>query len=113
MSAKGDDYVKNLQNEVARLEAEKKAISEEFEKVIKEDWTPEVIREKIRTEILPSAWVSLQDLIMNGESEATRSTLIKWAFETASKPLPGENDPQDDADKGLTELLKELSSKEK
>lgn len=109
MGAASDDYVKSLQSEVARVEAEKKAIVQEFEKVIKEEWTPELIREKIRTEILPSAWISLQDLILNSESDSTRSGLIKWAFEFASRPTAN---PDEDPDQELTQLLKQLAPKD-
>lgn len=102
---KSNNYGSRVQEEIARLQAEKKAVIEEFEKVASEELTPEKIREKIREEILPAAWVSLQHLIVNAESESTRAGLIKWAFEFGSKVLPGDV-PVDNPDAELTRLLK-------
>jgi hypothetical protein len=108
---KKSNYTKAVQDEIARLEADKKAIIEEFEKVASEELTPEVVKEKIRKEILPAAWVSLQHLIVNAESEAIRANLIKWAFDFSSK-LERPRLPENNPDKELAELLKAIGTGE-
>lgn len=102
-------YIDSLVKEIAQQETDKKALIAEFEKVANEELTPERIREKIKNEILPTAWVSLLNLIANAESESVRASMIRWAFDFASRSLPSDS-PTHDPDKELTNLLKQLAS---
>jgi len=114
--AKSDDskqlYIDSLVKEIAQQETDKKALIAEFEKVASEELTPERIRDKIRDEILPTAWVSLLNLIANAESESVRASMIRWAFDYASRTLPSDS-PDRDPDKELTTLLRELANNDK
>lgn len=106
MDDKGKEFVKQLQAEIAQAEADKQALIKEFEKVASEELDPETVKEKIRKEILPAAWLSLKDLILNAESEAVRANLLKWAFEYSSKL---EQPHAEDTDKELATLLKAIA----
>jgi hypothetical protein len=105
------DYAKMLANEEARHEAEKKALIEEFSKVIKEEWSAEDIKEKL-TELMPNAYASLQHLILNAESESVRAGLIKYIFNIALQDL-APKDADITPDQEFKKLLGDLATKPK
>ena len=97
-----------LATEEARHEAEKQALIEEFSKTIKEEWSPEDIKEKL-VELMPQAYASLQYLIMNADSESVRAGLIKYIFNLALADLAPAN--TDNPDKEFAALLGDLVKK--
>jgi hypothetical protein len=94
MSAK-DDYVKNLEESVARLEAEKESIREEFNEKIKDsqELTAEDVK-KARDILIPDALVTMKELLMIGESEQLRWSIAKFIISTkiTDKGEEGENE---------------------
>lgn len=104
MAQANEDYIKELQREVAQAEADKEALKEEFAKVITEEWTDEEIKEKFK-ELVPTAFTSLKNLMMNAESEAVRANLIKYIFTIALSSF-GDKEKQT-MSKVLAELMGE------
>lgn len=107
-----DDYIKELKEEIARAEAEKQALVEEFKESIKDGWNKEKIREKIG-DLLPTAYESLADLILNAESEAVRAGLIKYVFSIVVDLDPTPPPTPEDPDKEFKVLLAALAEKDK
>lgn len=92
MAKASDEYVKQLLQEVAKSEADKKALVEEFEKAAADTWDPSEIREKFK-ELLPQAFVALKQLMLNAESESVRAALIKYVFDTSLREV-GQGDEE-------------------
>jgi hypothetical protein len=101
-------YAKDLLDNVARVEAEKTALIEEFTKEIKDKgktFSDEDIKDKIKT-VLPTAFAGLQDLLENAESETVKASLIKYVFDSALLILKKET--ADDKNDPIKELMASL-----
>jgi len=102
-------YAQELLKEQSKLEADKQALIEEFTKEIVEKGTlfsDEDVKGKIK-EVLPDAFVALQSLINNSESDAVRANLVKFVFEIALAELKQEK--KDNGPSTVEDLVKELS----
>lgn len=103
------EYASMLAQEEARHDAEKKALVEEFTKQLKEEWSPEDIKEKL-VELMPQAYASLSHLVNNADSESVRAGLIKYIFNLALQDLAPVS-PGDGADDEFRKLLGDLATK--
>jgi len=80
-----DAYAREILQEQAKFEADRKALQEEFAEQIKEKgelFSDEDVKDKVK-EVLPDAFAQLKVLINNAESETVRASLIKFVFESA------------------------------
>ena len=68
MSA-NEDYIKQIIEERARNEAEKKALIEEFTKTIPLEWTPEDLKEKMMN-LLASSYARIAQTINDDDNPA-------------------------------------------
>lgn len=78
-----DDYVKKLETELIRKEAEKEAIRAEFQETIKsgEEVTPDKLRKSIE-KMLPDALATMQELLSLGENDSLRWSIAKFVIST-------------------------------
>lgn len=104
------EYANALEREVAALEAQKKALIEEFRKNVPVDWSADDIKEKLRTSLLPTAWHRIEYLLANAESESVQASLAKYVVSIAigQIKITDDNDPGRDE---LNNLLSELMDK--
>lgn len=97
------DTLKEAQDEITRVEAEKQALIAEFSKAGSYDEQMDIAKKAI-AELLPAAIHSIAHLLANAESEAVRSGLSKYVMETV---LSGK---LDDAGNTVVEgLLKQIA----
>lgn len=103
-----EEYIQELLTEQARREADYKAIVEEFKNNVTKDYSPEDIKEKIR-ELMAEAYGTLRELL-DAEKETVRFQAAKYIFDIGIGQIKvtDENDP----DKVLAELLKDLTKKD-
>lgn len=100
------EYASMLAQEEARHQAEREALVEEFAKQLKEEWTPEDIKNKL-TELMPQAFARLQYLLNNADSESVQAGLVRYVFGVALQGLApggGTTDPDDEFKKLLGDL---------
>lgn len=107
-----EEYAQMLAAEEARHTAEKEALVQEFTQQLKEEWTPEDIKEKIE-ELLPEAYASLRYLINNADSESVRANLVKYIFGVALQDLQPPSDTAADPDNEFKKLLGDLAKPSK
>lgn len=100
-----DSYIKTLQDEIVRREAEKKALLEEFKQEIIDTWTPEDIKKKIG-ELMPVAFQTLRELILEAESESVRLNAAQYVFNLRIGKIKITDDNSSTA--ALTELLSNI-----
>jgi hypothetical protein len=109
-SSEKDQYVKSLQEELAREKARSQALVEEFkvELATNEDFSPEDLKKRFR-QLLGAAWEKAIYLLDNAESEATQWQVAKYVFSVGlgSIKITDDNDP----DKALNDLLEDLIKK--
>lgn len=107
MSA-NDDYVNTLKAELAKEQAYRKAVVDEFKDALtsnEKDFSPEDLKKKFYA-LLPTAYERLTYLMNNADSEAVQLGAIKYVFNiaTGQVKITGDNDP----DAKMTELLSQL-----
>ena len=108
MSTYSDDYVKTLQAEIARKDAEKEAILSEFRTAISSnaEWSPEDLKTRFNV-LLERAYDRMVTLLDNADSEAVQFSICKFIFSVGfgTVKVTDENVP----DKELKDLLAALS----
>jgi DNA-directed RNA polymerase subunit F len=106
MSSHSEDYVSQLKQELARSNAERQALVEEFRKDISDRaFTPEDLKTKF-ADLLPKAYDRLTFLLENSDSESVQLSAVKYIFDVAmgKVKITGDNDP-DGAIKDLLEAI--------
>lgn len=101
-------YNNSLVAEIAKLEADKQAIIEEFLKTVPEEWTADDIKKKVRDDLLPTAWARMTTILKTTENETLASNLA-WkiiGLAIGQVKITDENDP---GRSELAELLKSIS----
>lgn len=103
-----EEYIKELLAEQAQREADYACLVEEFKKNVTQDYSPEDVKEKIR-ELMADAYATLKELVTTAEKETVKFAAAKYIFDIGIGQIKvtDENDP----DKQLVELLKDLSNK--
>lgn len=108
MAKPNDEYVEELKKEIARQEADKKALKEEFTNLVTEQWDNEKIREKFK-ELLPNAFLELKKLMVGTDNDNLRLSIIKFIFTTAMSEA-NLSDPEK-ADKAAATIVAQLMAK--
>lgn len=102
-----DDYINSLKEEIAREQAFRQSVIEEFKEAVTttKEFTPEDLKKRFYA-LLPIAFERLSELINNAESEAVQLSAAKYVFSiaTGTVKITGDNDP----DAKLAELLGSL-----
>lgn len=112
MSTHSDNYVNELKSEIARGEAERKALIEEFRKdIVEREYSPEDLKTKIK-DLLPTAYERLVYLLNNSDSESVQLSTAKYIFNIAigAVKITAENDPDGDLQKLLDALVPEKAT---
>lgn len=106
MSA-NDEYINTLKAEIAKEQAFRKSVIEEFKESIESDkeFSPEDMKKRFY-QLLPTAFERLTHLIGNAESEAVQLSAIKYVFNIATGQIAITN--TNDPDAKLAELLSSL-----
>jgi hypothetical protein len=112
MTTNNEDYVKELQAELARRDAEREALIAEFTETISDakEWSPEDLRKKFNT-LLATAHTHMLNMLDNTDSDAVRWSIVKFIFSVGLGVvrITDDNSP----DKDLITLLESLKADEK
>jgi hypothetical protein len=108
MSDDVDRYIRQLNEEKARSEAEKKALIEEFSKSIPTEWSPEDLKEKMR-DLLGKSYARISQTIDDDDEKALAFQAAKYVMGIGigATKITGDNDPN----KEFKELLAGLAPK--
>lgn len=106
MSA-SEGYIEKLKAEIAKEQAFRKAVVEEFKESVEsnKEFSPEDLKKRFYA-LLPTAFARLTYLINNAESEAVQLGAIKYVFNIATGQIAITN--TNDPDAKLAELLTSL-----
>lgn len=109
-----DSYTEEVMKELARSEADRKAVMEEFTEQIKKRgdlFDEDDIKAKLK-EVLPEAFAALKSLLNSAESETVRATMVKYIFDAALVTFKN-NAKGEDVPETVADLVKELAKNDK